>query len=206
MVRVLAIVLAIALLGGCNNPPPPKPPQAVNDHALSTLSPTPGETAMPEPEPDALWRDLQDADYRNWSMWPGKEALYPTESRHFSYLTTYVNPAALKAIEAGTYPLPDGATVVKENYDENKQLKVVSVMFKVAGYNPGGGDWYWAEYTPDGSVSFTPDGAPQAGKPVTCFVCHSQAEDEYDFLMTPFPGSTATPAENAELESQEAGP
>jgi biotin synthase len=36
----------------------------------------------------------------------------------------------------------DGANAVLENYGKDKELKAITVMYKVAGYNPDAGDWF----------------------------------------------------------------
>ncbi len=48
-------------------------------------------------------------------------------------------------------------------------------MYKVKGYNPKAGDWYWVKYGTDGSVA-------KAGKPKGCVSCHSGAEDN-DYIL-----------------------
>ena len=32
----------------------------------------------------------------------------------------------------------------------------VTVMYRTKGYNPEGGDWYWAKYNPDGTIAQMP--------------------------------------------------
>ena len=63
--------------------------------------------------------------------------------------------------------MPNGAIVVKENYGEDKEtLMAVTPMYKVQGYNPDAGDWFWAKYGPDGKVE-------TAGKVESCIDCHN---------------------------------
>lgn len=49
-------------------------------------------------------------------------------------------------------------------------------MYKIAGYNPDGGDWYWAKYKADGTVE-------AAGQPKGCINCHRVQQDN-DWLFT----------------------
>ncbi len=49
-------------------------------------------------------------------------------------------------------------------------------MYKVKGFNPEAGDWFWAKYTPDGQVQ-------AAGKAEMCIKCHG-AKKENDYFMT----------------------
>ncbi len=36
--------------------------------------------------------------------------------------------------------------IVQDNFGKDKKLKFIDVMYKVKGYNPKGGDWFWAQY------------------------------------------------------------
>ena len=48
-------------------------------------------------------------------------------------------------------------------------------MRKVEGFNPEAGDWFWAEYAPNGEVR-------TEGKAEACIGCHGrQAENDYIF-------------------------
>ena len=48
-------------------------------------------------------------------------------------------------------------------------------MYKVKGYNPGAGDWFWALYDPQGRVKME-------GKPQGCIGCHGAALKN-DYVM-----------------------
>lgn len=130
----------------------------------------------PEASGAALWKHLQAEKYTSWKMWPGKAALYPGTEPHGVLLTTYVNGAALGAIEGKKGAMPPGAIVVKENYMPDKTLAAVTVMYKVQGYNPAGGDWFWVKYAPGGKVD-------EEGKEGMCLGCHSRvADNDYLFI------------------------
>ena len=49
-------------------------------------------------------------------------------------------------------------------------------MYKVEGYNPEGGDWFWLKYTPDGRIE-------KEGKVAGCIGCHAAAQGN-DWLLT----------------------
>jgi len=49
-------------------------------------------------------------------------------------------------------------------------------MYKVKGYNPKGGDWYWAQVTAGGKVT-------QEGKVDECIKCH-EAQKTNDYTWT----------------------
>lgn len=70
----------------------------------------------------------------------------------------------------------NNSLIVKENYAPNKKLVAISVMYKVKGYNPEGGDWYWAQYDADFNVL-------SEGKVKGCLDCHSTAKDN-DYIFT----------------------
>ena len=94
-----------------------------------------------------LWESLDTMNYTGWKMWPGKDALYKGTQPHGAFLTTYVNESAHAAIMGKKGGMPEGAIVVKENYSPQKELAAVTVMYKVKGYNPSVGDWFWAMKT-----------------------------------------------------------
>lgn len=122
---------------------------------------------LPSTDPGAFWNYItRESNYTAWRFFPGKEGIYPGQSPHGAYLKVYVNDVAYQAAKEGR-PMPYGAIIVKENYGKDqKTLMAVTPMYKVAGYNPDGGDWFWAKYGPDGKVM-------AAGKVQGCIQCHS---------------------------------
>jgi Cytochrome P460 len=120
---------------------------------------------MPGPDPAALWNYFtKENPYIQWGFWPDHQGLQPGRAPHGPLHKVYVNDRALKSRRL---PLPDGALEVKESYSAEKKLVALSVMYKLKGYNPGdGGDWFWAEYTPDGKVG-------KFGKVAGCIGCHA---------------------------------
>ncbi len=113
--------------------------------------------------------------YQNWALWPGKGKLYKGKEPHGSLLTTYVNEVALDSIKKAQ-GMTDRAMIVKENYDANKKLMAVTVMYKVKGYNPEGGDWFWAKYDPKMEIQ-------AEGKVKECMDCHGTVKDN-DYIFT----------------------
>ena len=139
-----------------------------------------GKAAHPAATGKDLWDYLTKEKYRkSFTLWPGKGKLYKGTEPHGALLTTYVNQPALAAIQGKKGTLPDGAIVVKENYMPDKKLAAITVMYKVAGYNPGVGDWFWAKYTPDGKV----EAEGKSGMADMCIGCHGKAKGN-DFLFT----------------------
>ena len=56
-----------------------------------------------------------------------------------------------------------------------KWIKAITVMYKVAGYNPDAGDWFWAKFSPEGK-------ADKFGKPNGCVGCHG-TRAKNDFIL-----------------------
>jgi hypothetical protein len=138
----------------------------------------PSETTVPLPGPNAEALNeyiIRYSPYRSWELWPGKGRLYPGKEPHGSLLTTFVNDTAFFGIKKKT-GMSDGAIIAKENYSAEKKFSALTVMYKIKGYNPGAGDWFWAKYAPDGKVL-------ASGKVAACIECHS-LKAENDFLYS----------------------
>ncbi len=135
------------------------------------------DMAMPPAEGAKFWNYITNTNsYLGWGFWPGHFGIYPGKSPHGAYLKIYANGIALKAAREDK-PMPNGAIIVKENYGEDKKtLMAVTPMYRVKGYNPDGGDWFWGKYGPDGKVM-------AAGKPKGCIGCHGAQKDK-DWLFT----------------------
>ncbi len=90
----------------------------------------------------------------------------------FRRIEVFVNDKAYGSVGI---PLTYGAIQVKENYNKDKKLMAITVMYKVKGYNSTAGDWFWVKFTPDGT-------AKPYGKPKGCVSCHGAVADN-DFVM-----------------------
>jgi len=138
----------------------------------------PSETTVPEPKADAEKLNeyiIKYDPYRAWSLWPDKGRLYKGAEPHGSLLTTFVNDTALHSIKNKT-GMADGSIIVKENYTADKKFTALSVMYKIKGYNPAAGDWFWVKYAPDGKVE-------ASGKVKGCIDCHAKQKDN-DYIFT----------------------
>lgn len=110
--------------------------------------------------------------YDRFNLLPGTEKFYPGTQPHGSLLITYVNDAALASIQS-MQDMADGSCIINEEYTADKQLTGITVMYKVKGYNPEAGDWFWARYAP-------PDGYVLAsGKVESCITCHDAWKDAH---------------------------
>jgi hypothetical protein len=140
---------------------------------------TPAETqVIPPPPPDGervAKYILRDMPYANWALWPGKGRLYKGSEPHGALLTTYVNDAALGSIKEKK-GMRDGSMIATENYSAGKKLISLIVMYRQRGYNPGGGDWFWARYDAGGKLL-------ESGKLEGCIKCHG-TRSANDYIYT----------------------
>ena len=170
MIRRLTLsclILCLSLASGCQQQNEAPPTQPSNQKAAAL--------------PDADGRTLIELitvtqDYRQWPMFPGKAALYQGQHPHGAYLTTYVSPPVLAALQNKSGKLPDGAIIVKENYSPEKELAAVTVMYRRAGYNPEEGDWFWLKYSPDQTIL-------AEGRIDGCINCHRAVQNN-DWVFT----------------------
>jgi len=138
----------------------------------------PAETQFAEPGPDAAQLNEyinKSKPYTSWQLWPGKGKFYAGKEPHGSLLTTYVNETAHYSVK-GRKGMADGSIIVKENYTAAKKFVALTVMYKLKGYNPAGGNWFWAKYGQDGK-------AIASGKVDACLKCHGEKKDN-DFIWT----------------------
>lgn len=128
---------------------------------------------LPPADGPALWQYLSQANpYQKWSHWPGAGGKIPGNTPHGKIVQIFVNGPALAAIKAGKSSMPSGAMVLKENYTgDGKTLVAITPMYKVKGYNPGGGDWFWVKYGPEGKTL-------AQGKLKGCINCHRAVADQ----------------------------
>jgi hypothetical protein len=135
--------------------------------------PSAGEAALDRPEPtgSAVLEFISKRDdYRQWPLYPGKIVLSPGRHPHGSLLITYVSPNTLKALRNRTGRLPDGAILIKENYSRQKKLLSTTVMYRLEGYNPTGGDWFWLKISPNRLIL-------EEGKVKECIECHRAVQN-----------------------------
>lgn len=127
----------------------------------------------PGPDEKELWKHITETSpYSTWGFWPDHKGLQEGNAPHAPLHKVFVNEAGLKSAHA---PVEYGAILVKENIGLDKELKALTVMYKVKDYNPSAGDWFWVKYNPEGK-------AEKAGKPQGCISCHGSAEDS-DYIM-----------------------
>ncbi len=125
---------------------------------------------LPPPEGKALWRHISQVDpFAEWNHLPGYDGLTRAKSPHSRHVEIFINQIGLEAYRDNK-PLPNGTIMVKVNYGTDQKTVVsITPMYKVEGYNPEAGDWFWVIYTPKGKVH-------QEGKVFGCLNCHKKAK------------------------------
>jgi len=181
MLRQLLVVSAVVLIsfgtvgwvaaqsGSRDDAPPPDRNRTGTNGVQSNQGS--GQRAAPSFE-EQLWTYLQQTQYRNWAPLPGQtDEAYEGHGPHGDKVKLYVNrPAAGRSVE-----LPNGAVLVKENYDATgTKLMAITVMYRSKGFAPDSGDWHWTKYEPNGEVS-TMNGMRVAGRVNMCIECHKSA-------------------------------
>ncbi|UCH80514.1 MAG: cytochrome P460 family protein [Nitrospiraceae bacterium] len=134
------------------------------------------KTTMPMPQGGDLRQYIIGQEpYKNWKMWPGKEAFHKGTEPHGALLTVYVNDIALDSLSTRK-GMGNNSIILKENYTPDKKLAAITVMYKVKGYNAEAGDWFWVKYDFDFNIQ-------KEGKVAGCISCHSKASDN-DYIFT----------------------
>ncbi len=126
---------------------------------------------MPAADATALWNYISKVSpYKQWGQFPDHKGMLASKSPHGAFTQIWASASALSAKKA---PLPAGSIIVKEGMGQDKKVSSVVVMYKVKGFNPEAGDWFWALYDPDGT-------AKASGKVAACISCHSvKADNDY---------------------------
>lgn len=166
MKKVYGFMVAVILFFG----------SVVMAYAIHELIPSETQIVMPGPNAEKLYEYIvRYKPYTDWELWPKKGKFYEGTEPHGALLTTFVNDAAFHSIfeKKGMY---DGSIIVKENYTADKKLIALTVMYKIQGYNPDAGDWFWAKYSPDGKTV-------ASGKVKACIDCHGKMKDK-DYIFT----------------------
>lgn len=145
------------------------------------------EQIAPDRIAKELWELIHREEYRiNWQMWPGKPPFYNGSHPHGALLTTYLNEQSYNAVVNKEGEMPPGSIIIKENYDPEKNLGAITVLYKLAGFDPENNNWFWVKFAPDGvPMTMDKDGKSMtlAGKVPGCIGCHG-ARKENDYIYT----------------------
>ena len=64
-------------------------------------------------------------------------------------MVIYVNKEGL---DSKSPPVKYGTIIVKENLNHGRELKAITIMYKIKDFNPSSGDWFWAKYSRGGEM------------------------------------------------------
>jgi hypothetical protein len=139
--------------------------------------------ATPAPAPAELWQKVQ-VLRKTHALMLGSQEYQPGSRTVDAHTIDLANQAANDAIRnAGgiqkTRRYPNGALVVKENFNERRQLTGITAMLKLDGYDQADRNWVMAAYTPEGKVV-------AFGKVPACIACHAMVTRQ-DFVFAPPP-------------------
>lgn len=147
--------------------------------AEETAKPSKPEIAMPGADAEKVSEYMmKDHPYKRWKLFPGTKKMHKGGDPHGTLLTTYVNHVAMNSINK-KMGFAEGSMIVKENYTSDKKLVALTTMYKVKGFNPEAGDWFWVSTAPDGKVQ-------ASGKVSACIDCHAKAKAA-DYVFTKIP-------------------
>jgi Cytochrome P460 len=176
MGRILALVLAAALLAACGSSgEEATPTEPAAAPAATTTEPpeVPGTTTeVPAPLP-GLPKSI--AGYREWTKL-NKASIAPRDSDpHLGTKEVY----ASKQMRANGL-FPEGTIIVKEATRPGKDfLGLIAIMRKERGADPAHNDWLFVEYTRESKSERFSEVASGA----VCYGCHVGAE-ETDYVWT----------------------
>lgn len=95
-------------------------------------------------------------------------------------IIVFASPGAETAYRDGTYPFPEGTTIVKAEHDDSFCDEVVefTAIRKLApGTAPADGDWEWQRVDAGGKVL-------ESGSLQRCVMCHQDCTNGRDFTCT----------------------
>ena len=132
-----------------------------------------------EIDDEALWlRITEENPYTNYEYLPGHEGLRPGQAPHGPLHKVFVNPTLFEALPIESRTAPHGTLIVKENYSTDEELNAITVMAKVKQFAPDDGNWFWANYAPDGTVRVS-------GQVSGCIECHSGMKSNDYVIIRP---------------------
>ena len=128
---------------------------------------------------ERLWERITvESDFQDYAQWPTHDGMRPGQSPHGVWHTVYGNNTLFEALPAVNAEAPDGAIIVKENFDADKVLRSITVMAKVSEWDEANGDWFWASYGPDGTIN-------AEGSLGGCISCHEGMKDNDYVIISP---------------------
>lgn len=190
-----------------NRQPPPNYRQPYNPPAQPQPGAPPPRMIVPRPPTTeefarSLWDFLvrPQSPYTQWMPLPGKEGFRGVPGPHGPSVRLYANAVA----QGDPKGLPVTSILVLEDYAADRKTRTgINILYRVQGYDPKNGDWYWMKYLENGTlVRAQPGegGLPLAGRVTACIDCHRKAGGN-DFVFSNDP--TAKPEEKPEEKKAE---
>lgn len=124
---------------------------------------------------------LKNDVYKSWAPFPGQTMLAKSGDHSGAFVRSYYNDVAAGAVANWSGSFPDGTILVKEQFEDEAGTKPVghTIMWKVEGFDPEHGDWYWAAFGAAGQ-------AQRTGAIADCYGCHQATAMTADWVRTPF--------------------
>ncbi|WP_292487568.1 plastocyanin/azurin family copper-binding protein [Methanohalobium sp.] len=174
---ILIVIVAVFLAIGCAQQPDDNGETDTNGMINDSGNKTPDKTALPQPDGQELHNYITEVNnYKDWRLWPGTSRFSNGSEPHGSLVTVYVSDEAYSSIENKTGVMSNGSIIVKEDYNSDRELQGLSVMYKVEGFDENHNDWFWAFYGPNESIN-------AEGQVEACYDCHG-IEENNDYLYT----------------------
>ena len=183
LILLMILLLSVLLVVSCGKKDMDKSEMAVEEapsaEAMSDTDAVTEIAAMPGADAGELWSFITETSpYNEWAFWPDYEGYQPGNSPHGAILRVYVDEHGIMNIaDKMKSSMDNGVIIVKENFMPDTTLAALTVMYKVKGFNPEVGDWFWAKYDPDGTVV-------ASGTPAGCIGCHGGKAAGNDYLFT----------------------
>lgn len=150
----------------------------------------------------SLWAFLvrPQSPYTQWPPLPSKDGWRTAAEHHGPSVRLYANTAAL----ADPKGLPPGSIVILEDYSADQKSRTgINILYRVKGFDPKNGDWYWMKYLENGTLVREQSGnvsVPVAGRVMACIDCHRKAAGN-DFVFSNDPA--AAPVKQPEKKAEE---
>lgn len=189
--KLLIVCVAALALVACGDDADSTEDESSNNNGNNN-----GGPELVDPNADAA--DVLQAidNYTAWNNLGGNDTHMESGHPGETWVITYHNAEVDQAIDDGTFPLPAGAIIVKEEYGSDDQVdpSAITVMSKNSADEH---DWFWIKSTPDRSKVIVGGPASAAMQGNTgdeavggCVGCHSGGADANDYVhLHDFAGS-----------------
>ena len=119
------------------------------------------------------------ANYLDWAQpggWAGQ--VISCATAHGPLVDIWYNDIAFQALGRNDAVLPDGSALVLQSYLNDGSPEKMVAMRKASDFAPDQGDWFWGEFSSDGT-------ALASGALSSCADCHVTGHDYVQFPDAP---------------------